>query len=844
MNAVHRFLIASFCVGLSFSVVVAQAEPEEAQSPQAQAGTLRSAESESGSVGQVQATSASKSKRERAAEAESVARTDDNRDTVTADESTPRPAPRATVHAPVGGRSFALADLGIAGVICGRIPGPWRAVSGGRMLIPPALEDAVGEAVEVSLAPAGTTCDRSRESLLLVATGPKPLLAPESLVWSVDEGRLDGAGRRLQGAVLWWSSGERSGHDVCHAPTDAGELQRCTWSTGRDAPADPDLLRVGAYPEGSRPGPDALFVDERGRPWVDVVPQLKPPRLVVQRVFPVESSVDLSTGEGELSLVHSETVAAAECRPLDCEMRDGKVVVRGSNAPVNSVQLTLRLRPRVFLQEDNRFQTQVTGTLGILSCPMRIVSGEAFRNNDGARVAVRLDGLCARDVPRLEFRVNRRRLRLIDTHHDGEGTLVLLHLGSVGGEDIVITASRASSAGPVVVAVAQGKTRPLPPLRAVLEVRGFPNVDFIPTNRWAHVHVAPPAEDVYAVALPILGVYETRYEGRQSAIRGDHYAAGLTGIRLGVRSTRLPTAFAHHNLAVVDDPLLRSVHEANVPAQLVESDDDRPLVELHCGEGQEGPATKMPMGETVKVAFGLRDTCRVLFYRDRLAARFGAQHIRFEMDVYSVDGTPRGEAHVAETVTLSPGTQPRKAYVHGILRPFDRLVVRIAHDADDTHYLGSAQVRTGAPEAKWSLVFGTGRARLYATTTFPTGLYRLSSEQEYSGLLSLNFGLLSRLTWLDDEGQEGFLGMEAGLVVVDLGDALSNTGQDLNQVGIVLGVGLSVPFANRSSSMQAAINVHAWIELDITSDYDTGKDGRLAFIFGPSISIGNLGTNL
>ena len=60
---------------------------------------------------------------------------------------------------------------------------------------------------------------------------------------------------------------------------------------------------------------------------------------------------------------------------------------------------------------------------------------------------------------------------------------------------------------------------------------------------------------------------------------------------------------------------------------------------------------------------------------------------------------------------------------------------------------------------------GEGHARIYATTAIPTGLYRVS-DRPHSGILTLNFGALERLTWLDSEGRDGFVGLEAGVMAV------------------------------------------------------------------------------
>ena len=80
-------------------------------------------------------------------------------------------------------------------------------------------------------------------------------------------------------------------------------------------------------------------------------------------------------------------------------------------------------------------------------------------------------------------------------------------------------------------------------------------------------------------------------------------------------------------------------------------------------------------------------------------------------------------------------------------------------------------------------------------------------------------------------------------MAIGLANDTGDTGQSLTQVGAVCGLGLSVPIANRSAPTQASINLHGWFEESISnSGTDPGR--RAAFIFGPSISIGNVGTNL
>ncbi len=80
-------------------------------------------------------------------------------------------------------------------------------------------------------------------------------------------------------------------------------------------------------------------------------------------------------------------------------------------------------------------------------------------------------------------------------------------------------------------------------------------------------------------------------------------------------------------------------------------------------------------------------------------------------------------------------------------------------------------------------------------------------------------------------------------MTIGLANETGDTGRSITQVGAVGGLGISVPIANRASPTQASINLHGWFEERISaSGSDSGR--RAAFIFGPSISIGNVGTNL
>jgi hypothetical protein len=148
-------------------------------------------------------------------------------------------------------------------------------------------------------------------------------------------------------------------------------------------------------------------------------------------------------------------------------------------------------------------------------------------------------------------------------------------------------------------------------------------------------------------------------------------------------------------------------------------------------------------------------------------------------------------------------------------------------------------VYANLPAAQWSVIVGQGHLRFYATAAIPTGLFRITPP---SDVLTLNFGALSRLTWLNREGQEGLLGLELGA----MGIGLAATPDFPRTLAILGGLGVGVPIGNRGETSQASVNLHAWIAYELRKDFPPSGPpaSHWSFLFGPSITIGNIGTNL
>jgi len=748
------------------------------------------------------------------------------------------------LHAPVGGRAVPLGDGRVA---CEPPTGDWEAEQHGRLVRPPAQEEAVGRAIELKVAATAAACAESDVRMTLIVVDRYPVIDLATVVFSPDEGRLDAQGARLNGVTIAWTSGAKQGYDSCHDMFTEQGVERCSWGVARNASADLNVTTLTWLPRGARIDASAVFYDAAGRLIPPESFVLRPSRVVLTRLLPADAAVDLATGQGEVPLLHPEAVGSAECGQLSCEMTDGRLIVRGASSLVSSFELKLRLVPNVFVARKDQLDTQLSVKLPVMHCPMTIVSGSPIRNNDDAKVIVKLDGRCARDLTGLRFVTRDGSLKILQSQVDRDSTYVLLHLGRTSSDSLTVSAVRGEAEG-IALAVAYTPTRNPPQVRAALELPTHPNLDFIPNNRWASVHVTPAGERQYFAPLSTEGVYMVQEQpGAPSLIRAEPHAAGLATLRFGLRTSNLPAGLDHVDLAVLADPLQRSTGEANLPAPLEGTKDRKPLVEFLCGGGNV-PLQRVSIGVTAYLSFDLRDTCRVIFHRDRLTPEDGTQKLNFEIDVLKPDGSVRGEAHVNEVVIVRAGAEPRFAWIRGVTDPFDRIRVHVSHVADDRHYIGAAELRTGAPSAQWTAVMGVGRLRLYGTSTIPAGLYRFGlgeGARDSSGVLQLNFGVISRLVWLDKDGKEFPLAFETGVLVFGITNSKSPSGEDLFQVGIVAGLGFAVPIANRSMPSQASVNLHLWFETSaMRKDKGDETASRFALIFGPSISIGNVGTSL
>lgn len=738
-----------------------------------------------------------------------------------------------TWQAPVGGKALVLGEGRTA---CPGSSGDWTIEQDGHAVRPPTADDAAGKAVELKVAANGATCGATSSSLTLVATGRWPAIDQAATTLFVDDARVELRGHGLRGAVVRWQTGQRGGEDRCVAPQVDATGERCTVAVGRGLPADATARDLAWMAAGSRSGPDVVTFDASGRRVAAEETLLRPGRVVVASLVPRDVSIDLAGGTASrIALLHPEAVVGADCGAASCDISGDVILVGGVSGVSSGLSVHLRLAPRVVVQRGDGFDASPVVQVPILPCAMSVVSGDALRGVDASRLVVRVDARCAGEAIALRWFSAGRALDNLGSVDAGGAAYVLLGVGRVEGDEVIITASRGDGS---IVGQARVHTRPLPPPHATLALDGDDAIDFVPTNRPATMRWAKAQGSGELVPLPLEGVYDVTVRESSTEVQGQRGAGGFVALRFAWRVPTLPGAFSTTDLAIVTDPVERPMHEASVavPLTTAKNAGAQPVVELLCGAG--ATLQSIASGTDAHIPFPQRDACRVVFHRERLSPGSGAQHLQLDVDVTRVDGQTRPEAHISQPVVLRTGDTPREAWIKGVIDQFDRVTVRVSHTESQAIDRGKEE-----PSVQWALVFGTGHFRLYGTTAIPTGMFRFSDRAD-SGILSLSLGGLLRATWLDSQGHEGFVALEAGVMAVGLPNDQSVSGASLTQVSTVAGLALSVPIANRSLATETSINLHAWFEYEVSRGVSGQPGSPFGFVFGPSISIGNVGTNL
>ena len=745
---------------------------------------------------------------------------------------------------PIGADFITLPDNA---VLCGNPPEGF-AVDASRKRVRPRNDLKPGYEVTAQVAASVAGCEAST-TITLIVTGVLPRFDLSSVTVAIDAGRIELSGKYLEGARIGYSADGKIGSDVClNIAGDQEGRETCAVSIPSDLPADPRVFEVLWAPSGGRVSADMRLFDEHGQPVPPERMRLPVARMLLQRMFPVSRTVNLSASDTRVQLEHSEAVSSAECTTARCEARDGKVIVTAVPATAQTLSMRLRLLPRVFMSRGDAVEANVSETLSVLRCPLEVVSGPPLRGVDDLQILVRLDSACGADVDDVRWTVSSEPVETTRVEVTPEGTYVLLWIGRVARDRLNVTASRENGS---VLAVATVTSIEIQRPSTSLSLPGLGDIDFIPKNRDALLTISHIEGAGRLVPISVPGAYSVDARDDGFSIRGFAASSGYASLRFGYRTSQVPAAFADVDFAHVSDPVQRPIREANVPASIGGSTvTAKPVIELHC-LNDKGKHVALSPGTTEHVPFEQRDSCRLSIHRSRIPADGGEQRLQLAVTVTSLGGVERGEAHINQQLHLRHGPETDVIWIRGAKEQFDRIDIHVDQVIDEALYASGSQRTIALTSAQWSVITEDADFRFYATATIPGSLYRFSSDPGDlgTGPLSLNFGVLSRLTWLDSEGHEGLFGLEAGVMAMGLATDRER------QLALVTGIGIAIPIGNPNQPTQAAINIHAWLSYtvgDRTAPLlnDEGAFERevqlnpWAFVFGPSITVGSIGVFL
>jgi hypothetical protein len=718
----------------------------------------------------------------------------------------------------------------------------------GAKLRPPQDASLIGKSTTIRVASSFANCSASKDTYTLVVTGPIPQAEPRNADLWLDEGHLDVRGTNLDGSRLDWDADAEHGSDRCIAAAKPNGQQTCSYSINKSPALDLSGVILRLMPAGAPR--DALLFDENGRLIDPGALLITPARLILSRSLTAERHVDLSTGDGRLPINHPQAVASVDCDTGECDLVDGKVRVRSVSGTARTLTLRIRLKPRAFIRSGDNFVQAINVPLSITYCPITLVSPPALRDTDDVRVVVRIDARCSANDDSLRWTANGNSVPVIATESVDNFVYMLLDLGRVTSERVTIAALRGATDAAAIGLVSIATLTP-PPLNVALHLVGYGAIDFIPTNRNVRVSVTAPNLDGKIVVVPVEGAYDVKVQDGHTELRGAAQG-GFVVLRFALRDESLPGHLAQADLAHFTSFVQRAIRQVNVPAPIGDVRSKSPIVEVLCTD-EDGNSVPVVPGLPLHIPFAQRDGCRLLVHPSRIPAQDGEQRLDVDINVTSVGGASRGEGHFAQRLVLSHDSPPRIFWIHGVQAQFDRITVQLTHVTEEQQYIQGGARRVDIPAARWTIVAENTRWRFYATVSIPVQLYRFSSDANGSGTgpLSLNFGVLSRFTWVTRDGSEGFLGLEGG--VVGMGLATTNTRQ-LNLVG---GIGIGVPLGNVGQPTQASINIHAWAAYRLGNEYAPRLDSNgapvgderialkpWAFVFGPSITFGNVGFDI
>lgn len=719
--------------------------------------------------------------------------------------------------------------------LCGVTGDPRVTVEEGTLVVP---RDAPPRRLEVAFG------DCHAPNILPVWIVPPTELGATTTWLFPDEGRLELRGGVLTHAIIWWRPAPNAPWRTASCAgglsgVNDGAAKTCSIPISTE---DVQLSRGGETLEVLKLPPGSPEAEGSGRPelWRRAQGQRSTPLdalraplagMVLSGPLVHATSVEAWSEHSDLPLSVPGVIASVHCRPGQCwQSQDRASLVVVPLASGEGIVVTVTLRERVFMKQGDAITSTVSFTIPLAQCQVRPLINAVLGGTSDHRLPVALGDRCPSNLAALSVETTPPSAAYVESVVGGEVRRLDVRLGHVPLRSDILEIRILHAATRSVVGSSRVQVRTdFTPSHIVLLDPEIGEAPFIPTNREARIQWATSAPalgpSVSPISLP--GYYTVRRQGGESMVRGETRTEGTVPIRFAYLAPG-----DEHPLVVFDSDVRFPIRPMNVPVSLAaEASRTGGLFAVLCRTGNA--EKEVAPSSFASLPFSARGTCHLRVDPRVLLPADGTQRVRVSVQVTNPSGAARGGG-LSQVMVLTAG-KPVDSVSLGFnetMRPFDHLTVSLAHDDQVGHYLKGGEA-ISLPARRYQMVFGDARARLYASATVPTGLYRITRASD-GGLLQFSGGALFRMAALDREGHEFPIDLEFAL----LGTNLSGHAD----LSLVAGLGVTVPLLNPQEAAQAAIGIHAWVEYAPTRG--TNWKRPFALIFGPSISLGDFGINL
>jgi hypothetical protein len=689
---------------------------------------------------------------------------------------------------------------------------------------------------EVSYVAADRTCGENESRLRIALAGDLPVSAPESnlTIWA-DSGIADlkttQPGTRLMVAVV----------DGLVENISACPERMCSHELGagflRALAEGPDKMGMVLWPEGIRLEPGSRFPVVMGKDgeelsWKDLALNVR--TIVFSNVLIGSGKLDTAEDRHVIQPRFLRAIDRVTCDNAECRLTRKGILVFDIEPTAPSIRLGYTLKTGFALKAGRKLAGNDMVTLKLERCAIKAPADIPLLAGTGNHVYfVKIPRECTRaDTIDLELSTKPPSRSYVRSEFDSEDpSMRILELVI---DRVPLTTDRINLTvfervgglrrlGEVKLPVAMNYR----PAQIRFEVPDIGLVDFIPSNRPARLSFGfgdPVWIGKFSVeARP--GFYGISHQECGWTVLGEEGVTGNIPLRFAYRPRELSSFLGLPDgpdtlapvIASFDTEGVYPVRNINVPLGLMTSKPDEDLLKVICGV--RGEEQSINPGKLVRIPFEKRDSCRIVFFRNRIPVYAGIQRLQIKAGDFN------------QIISLSPGSGTLHLTVPvGERDEYEKVTVSVAHDMLSGHYTLQSQQNLGE-EARFRIMLSDSWWRVSATTALPTGMFRFGSGDS-EGSVPLSAGALSRINYIQNDGRDFPLGLEMGLFATNL------SGQP--DFSIVLGAGLSIPVLNPNTSLQASFNIHAWLEYAPTRL--ARDEGTVAFLFGPSFTVGRLST--